>query len=485
MSKTDAGSTGGMEREDDGAADADADAAADAFAEKASDRFDVVCFDLDQCAVGCHSRGRLMRKDVDGFASKVSSDFVRAVPALLERGVKLAIVTHSDLAQHGPTNPRRGGEDASSFLLGDELVHEVLLRAVPEHAHRFFVVAWRPKSRGEEGSKDPGKLRHLRTCAAFYDVPLRRCVLFDDDATNCALTGGGDRNGGDRFSAYRCDPDVGFRFTDLKDEKSRSDDDDDDDYFVENSDDGTVDRLGRWDAKWNREYKGEPGFHLPTANPNLAKHHGGAFDPPKGEPILLPLCGKTIDLRWLASAGHRCVVGVEGVQRGIDELRDELLRDLRKTGDASGRVWTTAPEGRNWFHSDSSSAAKSIEKPEEEEDACVSIVRADFFDVSPLTFGVRSPCFGAVYDRGAIVAIPPHSRHQYVDVIDSLLIPGGQILMVTVDSGRDSGPPFSVTPGVVDELFSTRDYSTQLLDVHDGPWGKDSKEYVFVLRKAS
>ena len=438
------------------------------FAEKLSNRFDVVCFDMDQCAVECHSRGRLPRKDVDQFASKISADFVLAVPALLERNIKLAIVTHSDLAQHGPAKPRRG---EGAFVLGDELVHEVLLRAVPEHAHEFFVVAWRPKSRGSDGSRDPGKLRHMRTCAAFYDVPLHRCVLFDDDPTNCTLTG---NPKGDRFTAYKCNPDVGFRFTDF-DEKSR------DDYFSKRSD-GTIDRLGRWDTKWKHEYKGKPRFHLAIANPNLVKFHGDAFDPPKEKPILLPLCGKTIDLQWLVSAGHQCVVGVEGIQQGIEELREELLPGLRNKRDSSGLVWTTASEGQEWFHSNLSSAANSIEKTEE--DACISIVCTDFFDVSPLTFGVQNPCFGAVYDRGAIVAVPPHSRHQYVDVIDSLLIPGGQILMVTVDSGRDSGPPFSVTPGVVEELFSTRDYSTQILDVHDGHWGEGSKEYVFVLRKA-
>jgi len=437
------------------------------FAKNVSDRFDVVCFDLDQCAVQCHSRGTLLRKNLDDFAAQISPDFVLAIPALLASNIKLAIVTHSDLAQHGPLKPRRG-QDA--VVLGDELVHEVLLRVVPEHAHEFFVVAWRPKSRGAEGTKDPGKLRHMRACASFYDVPLERCVLFDDDATNCALTKG---NGGS-FSAYKCNPDLGFRFTDYH-EKSNHD------YFVKRLD-GTIDRLGRWDGKWNNEYKGKPRFHLSTANPNLVKFHGKEFNPPKDMPILLPLCGKTIDLQWLLSAGHQCVVGVEGIQQGIEELRDEMLNDLRCISVSPGLIWTTASEGKEWFHTNASSNTNSIEEPKG--DASISIVCTDFFEISPTTFGVQSPCFAAVYDRGAIVAVPPQSRHQYVDVIDSLLIPGGQILMVTVDSGRDSGPPFPVTPGVVEELFSTRDYSTQLLDEYNSDFGAGSKGYVFLLTKS-
>jgi len=53
-----------------------------------------------------------------------------------------------------------------------------------------------------------------------------------------------------------------------------------------------------------------------------------------------------------------------------------------------------------------------------------------------------------------------------------------------VDSKRDKGPPFPVTPGVVEELFCTRDYSTQLLEEHDADFGEGAKEYVFLLTKA-
>ena len=436
------------------------------FAKKLSDRFDVVCFDLDQCAVQCHSRGRLLRKNLDDFTSQISPDFVLAVPALLKCNIKLAIVTHSDLAQHELSKPRRGPD---AIALGDELVHEVLLRVVPEYAHEFFVVAWRPKSRGSEGVEDPGKLRHMRACAAFYNAPLERCVLFDDDATNCTLTSW---NGG-CFSAYKCNPDIGFRFTDYS-EKSNNN------YFGKSSD-GTVDRLGRWDAKWNHEYKGKPRFHLPIPNPNLVKFYGEEFNPPKDVPILLPLCGKSMDLQWLSAAGHQCVVGVEGIEQGIEELRDEMLNDLRRSSHDSS-VWTTAPEGQKWCYTKYQSNTNSGK--EIEGDSCISILCGDFFELSLTTFGVQSPCFAAVYDRAALVAVPPHSRHQYVDVIDSLLIPGGQILMVTVDSAKETGPPFPVTPGVVEELFSTRGYSFQLLGEHDGSFGEGSKEYVFLLTKA-
>lgn len=249
------------------------------------------------------------------------------------------------------------------------------------------------------------------------------------------------------------------------------------DNYFEDQPDGTVDRLSRWDHKWNNEYESKPGFHLSNVNPNLTKWYGNAFKPPLNMPILLPLCGKSIDLKWLSDAGHSCAVGVEGVRRAIEELREEMLQNLRCIDD-NGTIWTTATEGQQWFQIESEN--------ESSDQSCISLVCTDFFDISPATFGrsdVSRPCFAAVYDRGAIVAVPPSSRQDYAGVIDSLLIPGGQILMVTVDTGRDSGPPFPVTPGVVKELFSTRGYTVYKLEERVGDFGEASKEYVFLLTK--
>ena len=54
-----------------------------------------------------------------------------------------------------------------------------------------------------------------------------------------------------------------------------------------------------WHSKWD---KGEIGFHLDQANPQLLKH----FDSlalTKGQTIFVPLCGKTKDIAWLMRAG--------------------------------------------------------------------------------------------------------------------------------------------------------------------------------------
>lgn len=466
---------------------ADDDAAA-AFARRVSRHFSVVCFDLDQCAVRRHSRGRLLRTELSAFVDDVSPDFVRAVPALIEQGVRLAITTHSDLGQHCASKPR--GDGPNAVVLGDDLVHEVLQRAVPDHAHEFFVVAWRPKSHNAQ-EMDLGKRRHVRTVAAFYGVSIEDCILFDDDVSNCALT---DVSEGRKFQAFRSDPDLGFRFSDFTGcEESPSASRTAGDYFQDRPD-GTVDRLGRWKDRWENEYGGKPRFHLDGVNPNLERWYGGAFfSPPLDAPILIPLCGKTVDLKWLSDAGHECVCGVEGASRGIEELRDEILPDLRPSGtgateNPSVTIWTTAadPAG-GWFPPDCGSGSGSGGGGR----GCISVLCADFFELTPAAFPPREggpPPFAAIYDRAALVAVPPLSRPDYVAVMDSLLRPGGQILLVTVDPGsgrRRDGPPFPIPPGgILEELFAPYGYSIVLLDRHGADFGgEDSFEYVFLLSK--
>jgi len=67
---------------------------------------------------------------VKDFVKCVSSDFVLAAKELAKRGVGLAIATASDLAEHSSWKPR------DAYILGDDLVHEMLREAVPEHT--FF-----------------------------------------------------------------------------------------------------------------------------------------------------------------------------------------------------------------------------------------------------------------------------------------------------------------------------------------------------------
>jgi len=250
-------------------------------------------------------------------------------------------------------------------------------------------------------------------------------------------------------------------------------------YEVDPKEGEKVDRLSQWEGKWHNAYDRKPGFHVPSVNPNLEAQYGKTFLPPKDEPILLPLCGKTLDLIWLREKGHLSVWGVEGVSKAIEELKEETLPELRRVqeNDTAATLWTTSSSTRDIFFQ-----SKGI-----------SIICDDFFEFCPpSTTTITTPSlFASAFDRGALVAVAPSSHEQYVAKLDSVLRPGGKILLVTLlrageggNVATAAGPPFSIPPDKVKNLFCRHQYDVQLVDEHATEIkGETATEFVFVLTK--
>ena len=64
-----------------------------------------------------------------------------------------------------------------------------------------------------------------------------------------------------------------------------------------------------WRARWQRN---EIGFHLPHVNPWLQRYWRGE----PGARVLVPLCGKSLDMAWLAEQGFP-VLGVELMESAV------------------------------------------------------------------------------------------------------------------------------------------------------------------------
>lgn len=64
-----------------------------------------------------------------------------------------------------------------------------------------------------------------------------------------------------------------------------------------------------WRARWSRN---EIGFHLPEVNPWLLRHWPRAS---RGR-VLVPLCGKSLDMTWLAGQGLQ-ILGVELMETAV------------------------------------------------------------------------------------------------------------------------------------------------------------------------
>ena len=70
-----------------------------------------------------------------------------------------------------------------------------------------------------------------------------------------------------------------------------------------------------WLARWREE---QTGFHQQRVTPLLMKYWP-TLGLPEGCRVLVPLCGKSLDMIWLAEQGHE-VLGVELAQQPIEQF---------------------------------------------------------------------------------------------------------------------------------------------------------------------
>ncbi len=174
-----------------------------------------------------------------------------------------------------------------------------------------------------------------------------------------------------------------------------------------------------WLQAWR---DGRTGFHRDEVNPTLLRWAPALLD---GGPqhVLVPLCGKTLDLPWLASHGHRAT-GVELSSLALEQLfeREGLPPVVHEV--PPFRMW----DAPGW-----------------------EVLEGDVFRLGELDLRVSR-----VWDRGALVALPADLRPRYVEVVRSVMAPGAKVLLETsvFDSARKPGPPHSVPEGEVRSLWA-------------------------------
>lgn len=172
-----------------------------------------------------------------------------------------------------------------------------------------------------------------------------------------------------------------------------------------------------WFDRWQRE---EIGFHQSTVNPYLREYwHKLALT--RNSMVFVPLCGKSRDMLWLRAQGHD-VLGVE-----LSSLA------ARAFFTESGHI-PQYTVGHTFEHLEADN---------------IHILCGDFFDLR----GDDLAKITAVYDRAALIALPPEIRKQYVHHLLNILPPMAQILLITLDYpvSEMAGPPFAVT---IDEVMT-------------------------------
>lgn len=211
-----------------------------------------------------------------------------------------------------------------------------------------------------------------------------------------------------------------------------------------------------WTGRWER---GETGWHKAEVNPYLVRYWDSAGVLAGGR-VLVPLCGKSLDLGWLASRGHS-VLGVElsplaiaGFFTEADLLSEIAVRRVGPIGRPAEPA--DAPGGRFEV-----TGARGIDL------AC-----GDIFDLEVLDLASQGVV--GLYDRASLIALPPALRARYAETLCRCLPPGARGLVVTLeyDQTLRDGPPFSVGPAEVERLFGGRFEVRPLCDddiLHENP----------------
>lgn len=174
-----------------------------------------------------------------------------------------------------------------------------------------------------------------------------------------------------------------------------------------------------WLQRWR---EGRTGFHRSEVMPLLQRHWGSLALAP-GSRVLVPLCGKSLDMIWLAAQGHR-VLGVELSPLAIAQFWHEHGLVPRRHA------------SRHGVHH----VAGNIE-----------LIEGDVFD---LDAAALADCAG-VYDRAALIALPAPLRARYVDELYGSLPADCRGLLITLEypQPEKQGPPFSVEYAEVQARF--------------------------------
>jgi len=227
--------------------------------------------------------------------------------------------------------------------------------------------------------------------------------------------------------------------------------------------------LAKWRSRWS---EGNIGFHLDNVHPLLLRFADDLLGSPisarQGQSVLMPLCGKSKDMTWLAVSGHR-VFGVEISSLACDQFFQEafLPRTSWTPQQSQGIRRAHASGNIGILEGDLFALGAQTTKKGDVAPRNSSSAGTTRDDLEALIEGRAQ--VDAIWDRGSMVAIEPGLRNQYASLMAGLLKPGGRILLVSVhyDESLVQGPPHSLRYNELHELYGAHGFSIKLLNAQD------------------
>ena len=197
-----------------------------------------------------------------------------------------------------------------------------------------------------------------------------------------------------------------------------------------------------WDANRIR-------FHQKNVDLDLQKHESLLAGGKKR--IFLPLCGKSLDIRFLAEKGYD-VYGCELVEKAIKDFFIE--QDLKYVVTNVGAFVVY----------------KAVKQS-------ITLFQGDFFELKSEVFGK----FDAIWDRASLVVMKADKRIQYATVIHDLMAPNCKYLLNSfLFTAKDyKGPPYTISYDDIENIFG-KFCNIQLLDTKKVSFYLPTSDFVHI-----
>ena len=182
-----------------------------------------------------------------------------------------------------------------------------------------------------------------------------------------------------------------------------------------------------WHNRWENNLTG---FHLNEVNPYLKESWPTLSLNPDSR-VFVPLCGKSLDLIWLAEQGHQ-VIGIELSQLAVEAFFTENKLNVERSQVGTLELWKSEN---------------------------ISLFCGDFFELTAEILGQ----IDAVYDRASLIALPLAMRQEYADKLTELTQSASKLLItLEYEQSKMDGPPFSVSEKEIKALYEANYHVNQL-----------------------
>lgn len=189
-----------------------------------------------------------------------------------------------------------------------------------------------------------------------------------------------------------------------------------------------------WHSRWQEK---RIGFNQSAVNP-LLMNYFEQLNVPAGSRVFVPLCGKSIDMAWLAAQGYD-VVGVELVETAVQAFFAEQ--------NISPTVHQHVDNPAIKYYQGQLSGQT------------ITLWVADIFALTTEDIG----SVNAVYDKAALIALPADMRVQYSAQMYQLSANAPQfIITLTYDQSKKAGPPFSISSEQIQQYYGDNYHISEL-----------------------